>query len=912
MKAIRTYIYIIAVAIVIVVAGLIADSCSRSNDVKLIGVSQCSNSEWSVKMNNEMQMMGYINDSIEICIKSTNGNSKMQAAQIDSLVEMGASLLVISPDQFGYVTPAIERAYDKGIPIVLCDRKINSNKYTAYIGIDSEQVGMQLMDYIADRLHGHGRVVEILGTKGAPLVMDRHRGFMEAMKKHPGMKVVDMEYADWTQAGAEKAMERVLRRTQDFDYVIAHNDIMAYGAYLAAKRSGVDMNKVKFAGVDGMMGTNSGAELVRHGILDASCLCPTSGNEVMQLVERILKHKPFRRENRLSSMVVTENNADFSVMTAQSMDKQRGILETLNHQKSKFEDYYDAQKMFAWSLCVFLLFVVVASVFLYQNYLAKKRLTVKLTKKNKDLRRLNDEVLEMTQSKLNFFTNVSHELRTPLSLIVDPVEQLFASEHLDKKERNLLKVIHRNTLALRQLVDDIMDFRKVQVGKMKLNLAHFNLSEKLCLWIDNFYPLVNRRSIELKVDIDKFTHNEVVADEDKLNRIVFNLIGNAIKYTSPGGKIMVTLADEPENMFRLSVKDTGTGLSEEDQSRVFDKFFQARNATGGTGIGLAMVKAYAEQHGGKATVSSKQGEGAEFTIIMPCTQDESIGAASGGDVGESMVISTTLSNVNIVSGQNAVSKIISDSDKPTVLIIDDNQDIRDYICDTLSDNYNIIEAGNGKNGLDMALRYVPDVVVSDVMMPLMGGIELCTELRRNAATCHIPIVLLTAKNLDEHIIEGYEHGADSYITKPFNSKVLKARIDNLMEKRRMLERLFKGNVQTDVSKVDIKEQDKDFITRLRSIIKDNLADADFGVEAIGQAMGLSRVQLYRKVKAIVGVSVVDLLRKARLQRGHALLEQTDKSIAEIAYEVGFSSPSYFTKCFKDEYDILPGDVRGKK
>lgn len=563
--------------------------------------------------------------------------------------------------------------------------------------------------------------------------------------------------------------------------------------------------------------------------------------------------------------------------------------------------------------------------------------------------------MELTNSRLNFFTNVSHELRTPLTLILDPMERILDDNTLGGKTRHLLNIVNRNAMLLKHLVDDIMDFRKVQAGEMKLNLTRFDLAERLREQTDAFYPSAEKKNITLEIDTDHFARKQITADEDKICRIVSNLIGNAIKYTHVGGSVFVMLADTPDGRILISVKDTGIGISEEDSKKVFDRFYQVLGNMGGTGIGLAVVKAYTELHHGEATVESKIGEGSDFRIIIPCSQEGFATADTPDD--SNAPAPTTIDCIDdsnaLFAGHaagNAAAVPSADSDKPKLLVIDDNIDIREYIRTTFAGEYDIMESGNGREGLEMAIKYVPDIVVSDVMMPQMNGMELCSALKQNPATCHIPVILLTAKVLDDQKIEGYEHGADSYITKPFNSKILRARIENLINSRRMLCSLFAATAtgtagkndtsgMTDITgsaataltsatvskeaapaatadkadtAAEINDTDRKFITQLHRIVEENLTDTDFGVEEISGEVGLSRVQLYRKVKAITGMTVVDLLRKARLNRAKTLLAETDKSISEIAYEVGFSSPSYFTKCYKDEYKILPGDVRNAK
>lgn len=931
--------------------------CSDNRKQYLVGVSLCADKEWYSKLHRELVVMGYISDSIDVKIKSANADSKMQIAQIDSFINMGVQLLIVAPNKENDIDAAIERAYKSGIPVILYERKIKSDNYTAFIGCDNYKIGYNMGKYIANELKGKGHIVEIMGRKGSTPTIARSRGFEDALKTFPDMHIVYRDYATWYKNLAGNVMARALRQAKDIDYVFAQSDIMAYGAYLAAKKAVPD-NKIKFAGVDGVIGVTGetrGIDLVREGILNASYLNPTSGDEVIKIATNILHGKKVKKENDLAASILTPDNVELTLIATRTADRKMNILTALHRQVDKYEKYNERKSLWIWLLALCLASISLAAVSIYRSYRTKNRLFLQLAKKNDELEKLNREVMELTNSRLNFFTNVSHELRTPLTLILDPMERILDDNTLGGKTRHLLNIVNRNAMLLKHLVDDIMDFRKVQAGEMKLNLTRFDLAERLREQTDAFYPSAEKKNITLEIDTDHFARKQITADEDKICRIVSNLIGNAIKYTHVGGSVFVMLADTPDGRILISVKDTGIGISEEDSKKVFDRFYQVLGNMGGTGIGLAVVKAYTELHHGEATVESKIGEGSDFRIIIPCSQE---GFATADTPDDSKApVPTTIDCIDdsnaLFAGHaagNAADVPSADSDKPKLLVIDDNIDIREYIRTTFADEYDIMESDNGREGLEMAIKYVPDIVVSDVMMPQMNGMDFCSALKQNPATCHIPVILLTAKVLDDQKIEGYEHGADSYITKPFNSKILRARIENLINSRRMLCSLFAATAtgtagkndtsgMTDITgsaataltsatvskeaapagtadkadtAAEINDTDRKFITQLHRIVEENLTDTDFGVEEISSEVGLSRVQLYRKVKAITGMTVVDLLRKARLNRAKTLLAETDKSISEIAYEVGFSSPSYFTKCYKDEYKILPGDVRNAK
>lgn len=923
---------IIYVAIIVLLTG-----CAQQPRKYVIGVSQCSEDIWRDKLNDELKMGEYLNDSLIVKLASSNDDNVLQNKQINQFVDEGVDLLIVSPNQLSAISKAVERAYDKGIPVILYDRKTNSDKYTAFIGCDNYTIGKSMGTFIAQQLQGKGRIVEISGLEGSSPALERHRGFMDAIKPYPELQVVASEGGNWKEEGGIQAMKRILKQTQDFDYVFAHNDRLAWGAYVAARQMRVKRN-YKYTGVDGMATEGGGLELVRDGIFEASYLYPTKGDEVIALAMKILKHQPYERDNYLSTSIITQANAALTLMEARDAERQARNLKALHKQVDQYLSDYNSQKVMLIGLCLFLFVCLAAAALIFRGYLIKvklnetlaktngelKRLNVELGEKNEEMKRLNEEVLELTHSRLVFFTNISHELRTPLTLIADPVEMLLEDSGIKGKSRELLKMVQRNALALQQLVSNILDFRKIQNGKMELKLYRFDIVKTLTMWVGDFQLTAERKQIRLHLDVDdlKGSH-EMIADQEKISRIVFNLLSNALKYTPAGGEIFVSLKDEGANL-RLDVRDTGKGISQDEADKIFERFFQAKGAASGTGIGLALVKSFVELHHGEARVESEPGKGSDFIVVIPRKQEgnsqvihnevdivDNSTNASASD-GKNVVDESVLQYIDDGDrSRGKVQQLVSENtNRPTVLVIDDNTDIRQYERTLLQDEYIVLEAADGKEGLSVAMKEVPDLVICDVMMPVMDGLEFTEQLKTNTATSHIPVIMLTAKNLEEHRAEGYEHGADSYITKPFHSKVLLARIENLLRQRQLLKNLYQvtKEAEKEISEAHLEDRDKQFLKQLQAIIQKNLSDSEFGVEDMGQQIGLSRVQLYRKVKAMTGSSVVDLLRKARLAKARRLLETRSMSVSEVAYEVGFSAPSYFTKCFKEEYGMLPGDV----
>ena len=923
---------IIYVAIIVLLTG-----CAQQPRKYVIGVSQCSEDTWRDKLNDELKMGEYLNDSLIVKLASSNDDNVLQNKQVNQFIDEGVDLLIVSPNQLSAISKSVERAYDKGIPVILYDRKTNSDKYTAFIGCDNYTIGKSMGTFIAQQLQGKGRIVEISGLEGSSPALERHRGFMDAIKPYPGLQVVASEGGNWKEEGGIRAMKRILKQTQDFDYVFAHNDCLAWGAYVAARQMRVKRN-YKYTGVDGLATEGGGLELVRDGIFEASYLYPTKGDEVIALAMKILKHQPYERDNYLSTSIITQANAALTLMEARDAERQAHNLKTLHKQVNQYLSDYNSQKVMLIGLCLFLLVCLAAAALIFRGYLIKvklnetlaktngelKRLNVELGEKNEELKRLNEEVLELTHSRLVFFTNISHELRTPLTLIADPVEMLLEDTGIKGKSRELLKMVQRNALALQQLVSNILDFRKIQNGKMELKLYRFDIVKTLTMWVGDFQLTAERKQIRLHLDVDNLKgSHEMIADQEKISRIVFNLLSNALKYTPAGGEIFVSLKDEGANL-RLDVRDTGKGISQDEADKIFERFFQAKGAASGTGIGLALVKSFVELHHGEARVESELGKGSNFIVVIPREQEgDSQVIHNDVDIVDNSANASAPEGKNVIDesvlqyiddgdrSRGKVQQLVSENtNRPTVLVIDDNTDIRQYERTLLQDEYIVLEAADGKEGLAVALKEVPDLVICDVMMPVMDGLEFTKRLKTNTATSHIPVIMLTAKNLEEHRAEGYEHGADSYITKPFHSKVLLARIENLLRQRQLLKNLYHGTKETEkeISEAHLEDRDKQFLKQLQAIIQKNLSDSEFGVEDMGQQIGLSRVQLYRKVKAMTGSSVVDLLRKARLAKARRLLETRSMSVSEVAYEVGFSAPSYFTKCFKEEYGMLPGDV----
>ena len=863
---------------------LVFSACSDNNVKKyVIGVSQCSEDIWRDKLNNELVMSTYQHDNVTLKFASANDNDRLQKQQIEQFIKEGVNLLIVSPNQIHTISSVIDKAYDAGIPVILFDRKTDSRKYTAFIGADNYEAGHEIGYFIGQQLEGKGNIAEICGLQASSPAIERNRGFMDALKSYPNVKVVARGYGDWIKESGVTAMDSILVQSKEsFQYVFAQNDRMALGALQSIKKHKV--KGIKIVGIDALPVPGGGMENVRDGNLEASYIYPTRGDSVMQLALNILEKKPYKRDNYLKGALVTKANANVLLMQNEEMNKQTARLNALHGKVDTYLVQYNHQKMYIVLFSIILLLLIGIMVYIYRTILMKRRIEE-----------------EANKAKLQFFTNISHELRTPLTLIADPVNYIIHDDNLNSQQRSMLQIVQRNVLVLTQLVSEILDFRKVQNGKMELRLSDFNLAESMKQWIKLFSVSAQKKHIAISMDAPDTIM--LRADQDKIERICYNLLSNALKYTSEGGEISL-MAKEEGGRVMISVADNGCGISSDELPYIFDRFYQAKNAGRGTGIGLAIVKAFTELHHGEVSATSIEGKGSTFTIHIPVRQKGEVTNQSTEKI-EQLVEPSSAEEVP--NQARHIDELIQpyQTDKPEVLIIDDNIDIRTYLRSVLSEKYNVSEAADGKVGLELARKIVPDIVLSDIMMPVMDGLAFCQQLKTDKAISHIPVILLTARSLDEQRAEGYEHGADAYLSKPFSLRLLLSRIDNLIESRKKLNQTWSKGVEDDEIGNISNEIDKSFLKQLRKIIQENLANSDLSVEQIGDEIGLSRVQLYRKVKALTGYSPVEIVRKARLTRARHLLQTTERTVSEVAYAVGFSTPSYFSKCYKDEFGENP-------
>ena len=894
---------------ILCLAGILM-SCTLKHTRYRIGVSQCSDDEWRHKMNNEIVREALFYDGVEVEIRTAKDNNRNQIADIKYFIDKKVDLLIVAPNEAAAITPVVEKAYRQGIPVVVIDRKILSDKYTAFVGADNYEIGKDVGQYILNRLHGKGKVLEITGLEGSTPAMERHKGLTDVLKEEPGIEITASVDGAWLQSVAGEKMDSVFQTNKNIDLVFAQNDRMAIGAYLSARQQQLE-KEMLFVGIDALPGKEYGVEQIINGVLDATFIYPTGGDKVVQVAMDILEKRPYERDTKLSTALVDKTNARVMQLQTDHITEQDGKIERLNNQVNEYLSRYSAQTMFLYACLIILLLFAALLAIIVRAYWTKNRMNMELSRQKKKLEEQRDQLIslskqleEATHAKLVFFTNVSHDFRTPLTLVADPVEQLLEDKALTPRQQSLLKVVHKNVHILLRLVNQILDFRKYENDKLELVRANMNLRVQLQEWSHSFQTLALKKHIHFVLEVNDDRADYLMAvDAEKMERVYFNLLSNAFKFTPENGTITVTLStltkEEGGRYARLVVADTGSGISVQHIRHIFDRFYQIDVNHAGSGIGLALAKAFVELHGGEITVDSVEGKGTVFTVDIPMTVVEE---PSADLVQEPRITQQTV--VEELEDMETEEQI-PDENKECILIIDDNADVRDYVKSLLKEEYTVIEAPDGRAGLKKAMKYVPDAIICDVMMPVMDGLECCRKLKTELQTSHIPVMLLTACSLDEQRIQGFECGADSYISKPFNSKLLLVRLRNLMDNHKRLKQFF-GD-KTTLSKEPVSDVDKGFVDRFRELIEENLADSELSVEDLGSKMGLSRVQLYRKIKALTNYSPNELVRIARLKKAASLLASSEKTISEITYEVGFTSPSYFTKCYKDYFGESPTD-----
>ena len=894
-------------------------SCTHREARFRIGVSQCSDDEWRHQMNNEMLREALFYDGVEIDIRTVKDDNAEQIKDIRNFIKEGVDLLVVAPNEAAPITPVVEEAFDRGIPVIVFDRKILSDKYTAYIGADNYELGKAIGNYVANMLHGQGNVVEIAGLTGSTPAMDRHQGFVAAISPYPGIQLLAREDAGWLRSEAGEKMDTLLARFPEIDVVYAQNDRMAAGAYDVAERQG-RAEEMRFIGTDALPGEGYGVEQVLDGQLDATFIYPTGGDRVIQMAMDILNKRDFPRETILSTSVVDATNAQIMQMQTSHIATLDEKIETMNGKMSQFLDRYATQQVILYGSLLVLLLVIGLLVAVYLSLRTKNRLNRELSRQKEkleeqkqqltqqkelliqqkeQLEQLSRELEEATHAKLVFFTNVSHDFRTPLTLIKGPLENIILKKQVDAETREDLNVMKQNTERLLNLVNQLLDFRKTESQGFRLNFTECNVTEILKETHKRFTSLAKQKGLNFVLNVpeqDFYAH----INQEAFTKIISNLLNNAVKYAESYVHISLEVPDtDDDKSFRIRTDNDGVIIPDEMKEEIFKPFARFNEkedgkVTTGTGIGLALSRSLAELHQG--TLAMEKGERSNiFCLTLPIIQD--------------MTITLTPEvEVEMDKMKEAPAEHIDKKDnRPTILVVEDNPDMLSFVVRQLSKEYMVLTATNGVEGLQLLDGNYVNLVVSDVVMPVMDGFELCKTIKSDLNYSHIPIILLTAKTNIQSKIEGMELGADAYIEKPFSVEYLQACASNLIQNREKLRRTFAKSPFVAANTMALTKADEEFIKKLNEVIQINYTNPEFSMDDMADNLNMSRSNFYRKIKGVLDLSPNEYLRLERLKRAAQLLKDGENRISEICYMVGFNSPSYFAKCFQKQFGVSPKD-----
>jgi signal transduction histidine kinase/AraC-like DNA-binding protein len=893
---------------------LIQSSCNSSDKDKSkisIGFSQSIDHDiWRKTMDHDMEVEAALHPEVKLTIYNANRQEKKQINDIEKFIEDKVDVIIVSPFESDSIIPIIEKANAIGIPVIIVDRKVNTSNYTAYIGADNVEVGRIAGRHIVSISKGKANVIEIKGASYASPGLERSMGFSQIVDQYPNIKITTIDAQK--DELPKDAFIKILESSSDINYVYAYNDVIAYQAWKTAN-SKMPQNRIKFIGVDGQNGPFGGIQLVKDKILNATVLYPTGGSEAIKLALKIAKKEIVPKNNKLNTTLIDSLNADimsnqFDKITIQQSDieQQQGVIK---NQEEKYSSQSNLLKL------LFFLFMLALGLAFFSIYsrITISRKKIELEERNKkiksqrnEIKKYSEELKQSNEARLSFFMGLSHEFKTPLTLILSSVESL-GSELKTKgssvnKEVNLM---YNNSRRLLRLINQLLDYRKVEDKKFILRASSTNLLDFSKSIIVDF----EREAKKLNIDFSLVSNNpelEVYIDRNLMDKVYFNLLSNAFKFTPENGKITVKISeDKTNNVVKISFKDSGIGIPENELNQVFNAFYQgSNNYRNSSGVGLHLSKSFIDLHKGTVEIISKNGT--EFIITLQ------LGKAH---LDEKNILKNPV--LEIINQTDYLDEEVIQSSEPktnedkySVLYIEDNKDLSDFISNKLSVEYNIYTS-NGFDAIEQSLEIIPDVIICDLNLPGKNGFEICQILKKDLRTSHIPVLILTASDDPDSYLKALESGADLFLTKPFNLKVLSQSIKGLLFNREKLRFYYTNNI-LNIEDGDFGVSEQDFLRKLNDLIEKNLDNSAYTVEDLARSLTISRVQLYRKVKAILGISVSDHINNIRLDKSKELLKKSELNISEIAYAVGFSSPNYFSTSFKNKFGVTPKEYKSKK
>lgn len=848
---------------------------------------------WREAMINDMRIEASNYDDVEIIIKDAQNNNETQIQQIRDLIRQKVDVLIISPYQSEPITAVAEEAYRAGIPTIITDRKVNTDQYTSFVGANNYEIGLAAGNYAAHYLPPNAIILEIWGLTQTSPAQERHKGFVDALREREDLSFRKIE-GQWLVDTARMEL-RKLEHPEQIDFVYAHNDMMAIAAreYFIAWDS-IRGRDLRIIGVDAVAG--AGLEAVEDGRINASFLYPTGGEQVIRTAMRIIQGEPVDKFIPLRTAPVDHQSARTLLLQADQLQKYKQRIEA---QRSRIDGLSDRFYFLRNSLGVIsLLMIGFIALSIYAFYINRK-----MRQANRKLISLNAEMKEVTAQKLQFFTNVSHEVRTPLTLILAPLDRLIVSLR-ESPYASDLGLIQKNANRLLRVINQILDFRKVEGKQEKLAVREIDLVPFVGEIKSYFDSMASVRAISYTFT-SSIKQCTLWIDPDLLEKVFFNLLSNAFKFTPEGGSVRIELTEEGDRVF-IRVVDTGSGIQPGNLPHLFDRFY-TEDRSMGTGIGLHLVKEYIHMHGGEIRVESEPGQRTTFTVCL---------RKGKAHFEDSDLMETSVSHQAYEASRlddSETKAMLSITYPYTILITEDDDEVRSFLEREFSLHFKIRTAANGKDALRVLEEEEISLVVSDVMMPEMNGFELCRTIKSQLPFSHIPVILLTALTDERQRIFGITGGADDYIQKPFHTDYVKIKIIHLLQERqklreRLLEKLRDNKLLlSEPEKVE--SIDDAFLRKFAEQIEAVYADPEYNVEKLSETLGLSRGHLHRKIKELTGTAPVEFLRTYRLNKATQLLRQNAYTVSEVAYRTGFSSPAYFSKCFKAVYGVTPTEYQ---
>ena len=955
-RSIRLFLLL---AICMVTNGCRRESISEPKRHYVIGFSQCTNDLWRQIMMIQMQAEAAKYPELSIVVSNAHNNTQLQIDQIREFIEAKVDLLIISPNESEPVTPIAVEAFDMGIPTIIWDRKIHSDHYTTCISADNYDIGRDVGRYINTLLPEGSTILEITGLMSSSPAVERHKGFLAEASESYSVHTIS---GDWKPEVAKERIEAI-GQYRNIDLIFAHNDDMALAAYDAINEAdSLSAQRIKFIGIDALVGVDA----VLDGRLQASFLYPTGGDKVMAIARRILLGKRVEKSYQLQSALVDSHNA----YTLKAQQEQIvSYQEQINKQKTVLEQYdrsVDNLKYSLWAVIIIALVAGGMGIYAIRLNLRLRRRNEILTAKNAEIEIATRELMDkhaqienVTAHKLQFFTNITHEIRTPLTLILNPLDSIVKREKDPEIQRNIW-TIQRNARHLLNVVNQILDFRKIENNKMMLTLKQVDIVQFTQEILSYFETYAETEKIVYKFRTDT-PHQQLWIDTDKIEQVLLNLLSNAFKYT-PNGKMITIFIREDENTVSIGVQDQGIGIAENKKKSLFVRFENLVDKNlfnqASTGIGLSLVKELVEMHKATISVDSRLGEGSCFKVDFlkgkehydeevefilddaeaPVRMGQVVDIANASLQSETLV---TAAGPEFEKSSSEEEPLAEDTSKELMLLVEDNQELREFLRSIFTPVYRVVEAADGMEGWSKALKYLPDIIISDVMMPEKDGIEMTRELRADMMTSHIPIILLTAKTTIESKLEGLEYGADDYITKPFSATYLQARVENLLIQRKKLQSFYRDSLmhinmaavpedlpisaegesreenrtepeqEVQPTVPDMSPNDRKFMDKLVELMEQNMDNGELVVDDLVRELAVSRSVFFKKLKTLTGLAPIEFIKEIRIKRATQLIETGEFNMTQISYMVGINDPRYFSKCFKAQVGMTPTEYKEK-